>query len=398
MRILWFPGNGALYAQTNPYNGGGWVSALANKLRIERPDIELGMAIPWETAINEFREDIHFYGIPNVKHLFLNGQKKISKQVEVIKSIVEDFNPDLIHVFGSEHTGGLVGTVTDIPVVLHLQGVMCYLQCGWMPYNMSWEKYVFWNPRNYLEKIAVERSVDVEKKIFSHCHHYMGRTDLDKRCIEFLSPGSTYHYCSEMLRPVIFNAAKIWSFHDRQTSEIVSVISNPLYKGGDLILRTASILKRLIGQDFVWRVYGVSHLQQCERLSKIKASDVNVIPMGIINADGLVECLSEADVFVHPSYIDNSPNTVCEAQLIGAPVIANNVGGLRSLIDSMNDGVLVPANDPCMMASYIKQLCSDRVFAERIGRNGRETALRRHNPDTIFSDMIHTYNDILGNE
>ena len=40
----------------------------------------------------------------------------------------------------------------------------------------------------------------------------------------------------------------------------------------------------------------------------------------MIGPQQIVRELSEADLFIHPSIIDNSPNALCEAQLVGCPV------------------------------------------------------------------------------
>lgn len=69
-----------------------------------------------------------------------------------------------------------------------------------------------------------------------------------------------------------------------------------------------------------------------------------------MNSDKLVELLLESDLYVHTAYIDNSPNAICEAQYLGMPIIATYVGGVPSLIEQGKDGVLIPANDPFMLA------------------------------------------------
>ncbi len=43
---------------------------------------------------------------------------------EKLKQVVDDFMPDIIHVFGSEQQLGLVSSVTEIPVLLHIQGLL----------------------------------------------------------------------------------------------------------------------------------------------------------------------------------------------------------------------------------------------------------------------------------
>lgn len=395
MKILWFTGNGAIYANTNKYNGGGWVGALANEIIKNYPNIELGMAIPWTHKFHEKRNNVSFYGIPHIKYGIIGYQKKLNKQVTVLRQIVEDFKPEIIHVFGSEHTGGMVATITDIPVVIHLQGIMNYLIEGWLPYNLSWEKFMFWNPRQWAQRKAIIRNCKTEKIILNSCHYFMGRTDMDYRMSKFLSPQSHYFYCSEMLRPQIYYTNKIWHSHpNREKKRIISIITSPIYKGGDIILRTAQILQQYTNINFEWNVYGLNSMRNWERLTGIHCKNVNINIQGIINAESLIEKITDSDVFVHPSYIENSPNTVCEAQILGIPVIATNAGGTSSLIEHNKNGILVPTNDIFATADYIIKIITNIDLAENLGKAGRECALKRHEPQQIINDVISTYKKI----
>lgn len=103
----------------------------------------------------------------------------------------------------------------------------------------------------------------------------------------------------------------------------------------------------------------------------------------------------EKVVYVHPSNIDNSPNNVCEAQLLGLPVIATNVGGVSSLIEHKNTGILVPANAPYELAYWLKYLSVNVDFAKQLSHNGYEAAKVRHDKSTIIRDLIATYESIV---
>ena len=72
---------------------------------------------------------------------------------------------------------------------------------------------------------------------------------------------------------------------------IVSVISSPWYKGADLILKTAKLLKRFTSLDFEWRIYGVRDIRFYEQKYGIRASEVNVCPMGTASKEKLVDVL-----------------------------------------------------------------------------------------------------------
>lgn len=173
------------------------------------------------------------------------------------------------------------------------------------------------------------------------------------------------------------------------------MISSPWYKGVDLVLKTADLLKRFTNFDFEWCVYGVNDIRFYEYKYHICASAVGVRIMGIASKEELIDALCSSTLYVHPSYIDNSPNSVCEAQILGVPVIATNVGGISSLVDDTKTGFLVPANDPYKTAYLINQLCNNFILLENISRNAIKCALDRHNPIIITNTLINIYNEII---
>ena len=111
--------------------------------------------------------------------------------------------------------------------------------------------------------------------------------------------------------------------------------------------------------------------------------------------EGLCETLLLSDAYVHTSYIDNSPNSVCEAQMLGVPTIATNVGGTATLIHDNETGLLVPANDPYQLASLIIMLQSDEETCVRLSHNATQVALTRHDKTKIVNEILNTYSSII---
>lgn len=74
---------------------------------------------------------------------------------------------------------------------------------------------------------------------------------------------------------------------------------------------------------------------------------------------------------------ENSSNTVCEAQLLGIPVIATNMCGTSTLVRHMETSIFEPANAPFLMAANIKLLIENVELAGRLGITGRQTAIER---------------------
>ena len=163
----------------------------------------------------------------------------------------------------------------------------------------------------------------------------------------------------------------------------------------DLILKTAKNMKSFLNLDFEWNVFGVRDVRFYEYKYKIKAEDVNVNIRGVATKDELVRELMDADCYVHSSYIDNSPNSLCEAQLMGVPVLATFVGGIPTLVKDGETGLLFPANDPYTLASLISDVVSDRTLAMELSHKGRAQALDRHNPEKIGETLLNIYKQII---
>ncbi len=391
MRVLWLAGNNALYRYSGDQHG-GWIGALQREVQKEE-GIMLAVGFPWTDCIKEERDGVVYYGIKDIRHPIFRYKAKLNKQMQRLQAIVDDFKPNVIHVFGTEIAYGMIAGLTKIPVIIHIQGVLGAIYEAWLPQNLSWRGYILHYPKVYFGYDALQKFVPRERTIFSQCRYFMGRTDWDKDISQLLSPESTYFHCDEMLRPEIFQAGA-WQYHSSDDVTIVSIVGEAPYKGTDTILRTAKILKDDAKMNFTWNVIGIRSLRFAERLTGIKAADVNVIPMGRIEVNHLIKRMQEATMFVHPSYIENSSNAICEAQCLGMPVIATHAGGTTTLVEHESTGIVVPANDVYMLAAQIIRLTKDSDKCVSMGKKARMVALMRHNPQKIVSELLGIYKSV----
>lgn len=407
MKILWFSPTPAKYGvNTVRHNGGGWVVSLAELLETQN---DILLAIAFEGEGNWCRKDqICYYPINTFSRRINRLRRKFSPRQEEglllpeMLRVVHDFKPDLIHVFGSENAFGEICRYTEVPTVIHLQGFLPAYYNAKFPPGFSPRDFYFnalFNPLKlyrfwWFNKIF-RRRAEREEKIIETCSNFMGRTLWDKSIAHLYHPQANYWYCSEMLRPEFYDENRTWTPHDREKLILISIISTPIYKGQDLILKTAKLLRQYTGLDFEWKIFGISDLSFFEKKLHCSARQLNVVPLGVISAKKLKEELLNADFFIHPSYIDNSPNSLCEAQVLGMPVIATDVGGVSSLVENNQTGILVPANDPIMMAESIQKLNHKPELAVQLGGGAREVAMKRHNPKTILQQLLNCYASIM---
>lgn len=114
---------------------------------------------------------------------------------------------------------------------------------------------------------------------------------------------------------------------------------------------------------------------------------------GFLKPEEILKCYNECFCLLHPSIIDNSPNSICEAQVAGLPVIATNVGGVSSLIENNVNGILVN-NDTNEIATKIVELFHDDSLRLKIAQNSIVLARERHDPQKIVKQTIKIYKEI----
>ena len=390
MRILWFSVTTSLFnAYSNSHNGGGWIASLERIVR-QVSEIKLGIAFNFadENFVHE-QNGVKYYPISH-------------GSLETYKKIIDDFKPDLIQIFGSENEFGVICGNTKVPVVIHMQGCLAPYHNALFPVGMSpmdfvTQKGLSWRYRyiGLRSESAFRKHAERELKTIGNCRYFMGRTDWDRRLIDLFNPSATYFHCEEALRQSFLDGKEVWTGNEDGTKRVVSIISRPWYKGCDLILKTANLLSRFTDIDFEWQVYGIPEMRFYEHKYGIKAEHVHIKVMGTASADELVKALCHSSCYVHSSYIDNSPNSICEAQILGVPVLATHVGGISSLVKDGESGVLFPANDPYTLASLIKQVSHDRNLAETLSKGARKQALVRHDPENIKQTLIQIYKQII---
>lgn len=415
MRILWITATAGNYQSPHScgggYNGGGWISSMQNELA-KCDDIKLGIAFCRNGEPAKVEQDgVFYYPIP---HHTKSKKDKIldlfklndATRDEVLwpyyehkfKEVIEDFKPDVIHIFGSELYHGLAARVAgNIPMVLHIQGLLSLYIYILLPPGFSRREYIMsgnglQGKFHHLQYLAYwKRSVYREKAILNTVPYVIGRTEWDRQAMAVLNPKAKYYYGGEILRDVFYEA------RERQIPNVPTItttISFPTYKGYDVILKVANILKNELHLNFQWNVYGNIDPDFMEKHIGLSHQDLNINLCGVASAETLRDVLLSSTMYFHSSYIENSPNSVGEAQMVGVPVVASRVGGTDSMVEHGKTGFLYPVTDPYIAAYYIKRLIDNKEENMAIGIKAREIALVRHDKRQIVKELLDVYEQI----
>ena len=401
MKVLWMSINPALY-RPGPF--GNWSTALETALLKYHGD-ELQLAVAFESDREEpfkVRQD----GVDYYPVLCTLPHSRIDERWAVLRAgllaAIDDFRPDVIHCFGTEWLHGAIARETSVPVVVHMQGflniyhemtAMAFPKARPPWYSMRGMKSRL---RGLIRRPTAMNRDAFEREVMRANRYFMGRTAWDRNIVRYYSPGSMYFYAPEAIRPAIYQAAGSWQFRPGTKLRLLTVSLADERKGNEIILRTARLLKDLLGLDFEWRVTGkAADFAAAEARSGLRHEQVNVSLIRKIDAPQIVSELREATLFVHPSLIDNSPNAVCEAQLIGRPVVASNVGGVPQLVEHGQTGFLYPYNEPHTLAFLIGDIFADGPLLTRISNNEAACAAQRHDPKRVADTVVDIYRAVV---
>ena len=411
MKVLWFEiSTPSRYRNTGQVTL-GWQDALED-IVVNCKDVELYIA--FESQVPAKVKVINgITYIPMITHYsFL--EKKIGqhtwsinerKVIEKGREVIEQYKPDVIHVFGNEWPFGLLAQYTDIPLVVHIQGsIIPYDNALYPPkyngYTMvkaaglnlrkDWHRFTGFNK----DKSRLE----MELRIWKTVHHFMGRTCWDKALVNMLTKHATYHHVEEALRPDFLHSKKLWKVPPANAKlRLLTTGCSSFWKGVDVMLKTAHVLKEA-GVDFEWHVAGSlgEELKQIvESKEKLKYAENNILFLGFCSPERLIDEMCQSTMYVHTAYIENSPNSICEAQMIGMPIISTMVGGIATLVRNGVEGNLLPANDPWQLANAIVELAKDQSRMKSYSEHSRQHALERHNPNNILQQLLGCYKDLL---
>lgn len=416
MRVLWLSMTPAKYDSYSS-NGGGWIEALQRVVE-KVAQIELGIAFVSSKENEEYRirrDGVTYYPIYIRRNIWQKWYDKYSyKSIDKIiidKSleIVGDYRPDVIQVFGSESCFGLIQSRIKVPVVIHWQGMWnAYLDYAKMltkSKNIQEILFFLCKPRRFVNHFFLESHLSRERAareetILNNVRFYMGRTIWDKALTELYSPNGHYYYCSEALRDAFVLSQHQWQCHSSEKYIFITTGLATRLKGYDIVLRTAQILKTRVNIDFEWRLIGPTPFQMrlFEKDTRIQCKNVNVVPLGNMTSSMVLEELLNADCYIHASYIDNSPNAICEAQYLGLPVISTRVGGCLSLFsDEYNPRLLVGPGNPYEMASAIRWLVASQERMCSAGKINYSIARKRHDDNLIARNLLSIYETIREN-
>jgi glycosyltransferase involved in cell wall biosynthesis len=113
---------------------------------------------------------------------------------------------------------------------------------------------------------------------------------------------------------------------------------------------------------------------------------------GFVAQNDLVALYHAADLCVVPSILYESFSYTClQAMACGRPVVATTMGGIPEVVIDGETGLLVPPGDAVALAAVLGRLIGDATLRRRLGRAGRERAVRLYAHRTVAQQNLAVY-------
>ena len=161
-------------------------------------------------------------------------------------------------------------------------------------------------------------------------------------------------------------------------------------KGHDVMIRALpQILKNI--PDVCYLIVGSGPAKpMLEELTFSMGVQGNVIFLENVGDAELPSIYGVCDVFVMLSRanieacdVEGFGIVYIEANACGKPVIAGKSGGIADAVVDGETGLLVPPDSPETLAESICRVLTHKEYAERLGQQGRERAIREFSWDAI---------------
>ncbi|MBQ0048908.1 MAG: glycosyltransferase family 4 protein [Bacteroidales bacterium] len=411
MKILWL--SNFSFRESDLCDTGTWVQPLAEALN-QRDSVEIAN-VSWGEESCRVVRGIKQWLVPR-KGLTKHGHEAPNELCEKIRSIIDEYSPDLVHIWGTESAWASVYRKGYIacPTLLEIQGLVgpcARYYMGGMSFGdlcrcihlkeilMPWR--TMWVKQNVFRKRGEEEKHNIEA-----FRHIAVQSNWVEAHIEQMAARACIHHSRILLRRAFYAASKERYEIGEHPVLFFSFSGAIPYKGLHKLLEMLCLVKehfptvelRIAGVFYIGnRLMDGYSLYLKHLIGKYDLQN-QVTLLGPLDAPSLVKELQHADVCVVPSFVETYCLAFAEAMVVGCPVVSSNAAALPELADANSEALFYSPNDTVMGAHHILTLLRDRVKAMAMAQQARSRRLKENDPELVVNNQIEIYQALLAQE
>lgn len=332
---------------------------------------------------------------------------------KIWSDIVLDFNPDIIHIHGTEYSHGLacMRAIQNVPYVISMQGILNrikdvdfgeipvhYFIFGktigqWLHMNGELEMHFLNKKNSKYEREMIERATAIN-----------GVSTWDTSIARSFNSNLKVFKLDYNLRDSFYTSRK-WSL---ERSEKHLIFTNPggiPLKGLHILIKATALLRNKY-PDLQIKVPGMAgenhnvkitsaYTRYLHKLIEKHHMNDNIIFLGKQSEQDMVENTLNSRITVIPSAIEGASLILHEAMYLGAPCIATFRGGMADFVSDKVDGFLYDFPEFTYLADRINSLFEDDDLCRYLSSNAIKKAETAHEKKKNVSSYLGMYEKIL---
>lgn len=390
---------------------GGWISAMLSNLR-EAPGLELTV------LVRTHSRSVTIAARDGIGHAFVPISPSGGFDPRALRWTLAELAPDLLHIEGAEmvHAAEAAEAFAG-PVLVSMQGVMHALaryEFGELPvgrWALGWHR-----PERALTAMSMlaakQRSfvprLGAELRTMARADHVVGRTEWDRAYAGLLAPQAPYTAVPRILRPPFYAPPVPRAGPERHRIFIGN--AHQARKGGHVAVKALQLLRHRFAdatlviagepparhrRDWKKRIGYPAELGRQIDAAGLRNS---VKYTGVLDAPAMVREMRRSHVFVLASLLENSPNTLAEAMMLGLPVVASYAGGAPDMAQPDVEALFYRPGDAVCLAHQVGRIFADAALAERLGTAAAARARVTHDPAANGSRLLALYRSLGGSD
>lgn len=301
---------------------------------------------------------------------------------KMIKKIIQEVNPDIIHVIGAENPNYSLAALdipSDIPFIVQLQALLCRLE------NVT---------RIPFERKDYHYKGEIEKEIFGKAPFIGTSVQL---FIDYIKANTETK--AIFLKTNLAVTEPVYKqLYDKQYDFVY--FAGNLSKGADLAIKSFAIAHEKYPMITLDVIGGYTDELKNNLDSIIKENHLEncVVFEGFLPThDDVIQQIRKAKYALLPITMDIVPGTVKEAMANGLVVITSITEGTPQLNQTRESILLSPVCDCESMAKDMIKVLDNPEYANQLRENAWLTAEERSSNKTIIQKWISAYQACVAN-